>query len=38
MEYGSRAIGVLTIFPILIIMLFLRKYLIKGLLIGTIKG
>ena len=39
LQWGTLSVlGVLTIFPILIIMLFLRKYLIKGLLIGAVKG
>ncbi len=39
LQWGTISVlGVLTIIPILIIVLFLRKYLVKGLLIGAVKG
>jgi multiple sugar transport system permease protein len=39
LQWGTISVlGVLTIIPILIIVLFLRKYLVKGLLIGAMKG
>ena len=39
LQWGTISVlGILTVFPILIITLFLRKYLMKGLLMGAVKG
>jgi multiple sugar transport system permease protein len=39
LQWGTISVlGILTIFPIIIIVLFLRKYLMKGLLVGAVKG